>query len=169
MKFDEYYDKIYRLEYIIRYSNVPRVHDESVASHSFFVAAIVLKLHDEYDFNLGAALAMAISHDIPEYATNDLSHETKRLYPEIKEVLKKIEKVAVENMPRSIRWALEDYQGNSVESKMVHFADTLQCHQYAAHELQLGNSGYMQEVFDKSWNRTVELCEQLKPYKRKEV
>ena len=51
--YDEYYNKIYRLEYIIRYSNVPRIHDESVASHSFFVAAILMKLNDDYDFDLG--------------------------------------------------------------------------------------------------------------------
>ena len=27
---EEFYDLVYRLEYLIRYSNVPRIHDESM-------------------------------------------------------------------------------------------------------------------------------------------
>ena len=162
-----YYTKIYRLEYIIRYSNVPRVHDESVASHSFFVAAIVLKLHDKYRFNLGLALQMAISHDMPEYMTNDLSHETKQLFPEIKEVLRKAEHKALLAMPTAVRDGCKMYSdSNLVEAKIVHLADAMQCNQYATNEIMLGNKGYMTEVEFKSASRICELEEHLKTFER---
>lgn len=166
---ESYYDKIYRLEYIIRYSNVPRVHDESVASHSFFVAAIVMKLVDTYSFDLGKALQIAISHDIPEYATNDLSHETKRMFPEINSILKKVEFEALKTMPLSVRDGCDLYYGDSVEASIVHLADAMQCNQYARHEISIGNLGYMVEVEQKSSVRVSKLKHSLQNYELTEV
>lgn len=160
-----YYDKVYRLEYIIRYSNVPRVHDESVASHSFFVAAIVMKLSDTYKFDLGRALQIAISHDIPEYITNDLSHETKQLFPEIKAILLKAEIAALKTMPMSIQDGFTMYNDEDiVESMVVHLADAMQCNQYSRHEISLGNTGYMTEVESGSAQRVSYLKNKLLEY-----
>ena len=159
---ESYYDKIYRLEYIIRYSNVPRVHDESVASHSFFVAAIVMKLSDSYMFDLGVALQIAISHDIPEYITNDLSHETKEMFPEIKEMLLKAETKALMTMPAAVQNAFQLYHVITTESLIVHLADAMQCNQYARHEISLGNLGYMISVEAGSAQRVAELKHKLR-------
>lgn len=43
---------MYNLDYIVRYSNVPRIKNETVAAHSFFVALEVYKLYEEYEFDL---------------------------------------------------------------------------------------------------------------------
>ena len=57
-------NNIYRMKHIIRYSNIQRISNENIAEHSFFVAANILELSKEYEFNIGKALQMAIVHDI---------------------------------------------------------------------------------------------------------
>jgi len=162
----EFYDLMYRLEYIIRYSNVPRVHDESVASHSFFVCVILMDLRDKYDFNLDRALRIAISHDMPEARTNDISHETTKLFPKIKEALREAEEVAARELPLFAQLGVEEYtMGITIESKMVHFADAIQCNQYSKHEMSLGNRGYMEEVYDNSTVRIKQLLNELEAHK----
>lgn len=163
----EFYDLMYRLEYLIRYSNVPRIHDESVASHSFFVCAILMDLRDKYNFNLDRALRVAISHDMPEARTNDISHETQKLYPKIKEALAEAEEAAAKELPLFAQLGVQEYtMCTTTEAKFVHFADAIQCYQYASHEISLGNKGYMSEVVDNASRRISILREELKEYLR---
>lgn len=161
MPIEEYYEKVYRLAYIVRYSNVPRVKDESVAEHSFFVAAIVMKLHSKYDFDLGRALQMAIAHDMPESETNDISWAIKQRYPKIKEVLAEAEDDFANSMPCSVQVGLVEYSRCTIESDIVKLADAMQCLQYANHEVLLGNRGYMLSVVDSSTKRIAQLEEEL--------
>ena len=164
----EFYNNITKLNYIVRYSNTPRIKDETVAVHSFMVAAIILKLHDEYYFNLERAVLLAICHDIPEYDTNDVSHITKKKYPQIRELLKKAEREALETMPLEVASAFAEYaEQETVEAKITHLADILQCSQYAGNEVQLGNVGHMQEVVELARLRDYEMRLQLKKYRRK--
>lgn len=51
------------LRHLVRYQNVQRIHSETVAEHSFIVAAFVLKLREYYVFNLEKALKLALIHD----------------------------------------------------------------------------------------------------------
>ncbi|MCH8311162.1 MAG: Uma2 family endonuclease [Chloroflexi bacterium] len=76
-------DMLYRLAYLTRYSNMPRVKDESVAEHCFFVALKVIGLAKEYDFNVGSAVTMAIIHDLPEIYLSDMTWETKTAFPDL--------------------------------------------------------------------------------------
>lgn len=162
----EYIKTIYPLSYIIRYSNIPRIKDESVAEHSFYVAAIVQKLHDDYDFDLGKALNMAIAHDMIEVYINDIPHPIKRRYPDLAKLLKEIERGEAKNFPKSVEVGLNNLTTDCVESDMVHMADAIQCEQYAMNEIALGNSGYMQEVVDHSINRVLEIEKKCKGDKR---
>lgn len=164
MNIDEYYNTTYRLAYLIRYSNVPRIKDESVAEHSFFVSALVMHLSSKYSFDLGKALAIAICHDMPESVTNDISHETKKLFPEINSVLKKAEKEFASTLPSKIRESILSYDEDSVEAKIVHLADAMQCYQYASNERDLGNNGYMLTVIESSTKRITKLTKELKKY-----
>jgi len=50
MNESDFYEKVYRLCYIIRYGNIPRIKDESVAEHTFLISAIILQLNDMYEF-----------------------------------------------------------------------------------------------------------------------
>ena len=163
----EFYDKITKLNYIIRYSNTPRIKDETVAVHSFMVAAIILKLHEEYNFNLERALMLAICHDIPEFETNDICHVTKQRYPEIREVLKIAEIEALRDLPKSIKSAFQEYSdGETTESKIAHLADIIQCQQYASNEVKLGNLGHMEEIIERAKERIKIMQYKLQGAKR---
>ena len=158
----DYIDQIYPLSYIIRYSNIPRIKDESVAEHSFYVAAIVQKLYDKYEFNLGSALNMAISHDMIEVYVNDIPHLIKQRHPDLTKLLKDIEKRESENFPSCVEEGIRRLQSESYETLIVQMADAIQCNQYASNEISLGNSGYMQKVVDHSVERVMILEEECK-------
>lgn len=163
---EEYYEKLYRLTYIIRYSNVPRVKDEDVAQHSFLVSALLFKLREEYDFDLGLALIIAVAHDILEAETSDVCHIMKKEHPKLYIALKEAEKKAAKKYPIYIRSAINLYDKNeTVESMIVHLADSLQCKQYAENEIKLGSSYYFNEVVENSSKRIKELRDKLKDYK----
>lgn len=163
----EFYNEYYVLSYITRYSNVIRIKNESVAEHSFFVALLVLKLYDDYDFDLSKALSMALVHDILEADVNDITHYTKKKYPLIGLAVKKAEQEASEQLTGIVKESFDYTQESSVESIVLHLADVTQCSQYAHHECQLGNTGYMQKVYQESVARTKELRKLLNPHKRK--
>ena len=168
-KFKEFTDKIYILKALTRYNNKFKIISESVAEHSFFVAIFVLKLYEEYEFNLETALSMGLVHDIPELHLSDITHDVKRNFPKIKEAVLDAEHVVMNKIYP--KWSnlfdkLEDDE-NSVESLIVKLADNLSCVQYANAELGLGNSGYMKEVFNNSSERVKKIEEKLENYRRK--
>lgn len=151
---EEYYERLYRLTYIVRYSNVPRVNNEDVAQHSFLVSALLFQLREEYEFNLGSALIISTSHDILESETSDVCHLLKKEHPDLYIALKVAEKQAVKKFPKYIKIGIELYDGDqTIESKMVHLADAIQCQQYAENEIKLGSSHYFDEVRENSIKR----------------
>jgi 5'-deoxynucleotidase YfbR-like HD superfamily hydrolase len=87
----DFVDKIYTLKALTRYNNKFKIISESVAEHSFFVAVMTLKLHDDYNFNLEKALKMALIHDIPELHLSDVTHDVKRNFPQLAEEVTKAE------------------------------------------------------------------------------
>ena len=166
-KEDEFFDITYRLKFLIRYSNMPRNIDESVAEHSFFVCMILMYLYDKYEFDIGWALQMAVCHDVAEAYTNDISHQTKEMFPEIRDILHKIEMKLAKKFPIGIQTAIEDHLGDSVEANFVRFADAIQCHQYSRAEIATGGSGYMHEVSRSSQRRMNKFKKELESYERK--
>lgn len=162
-----YMHDIYILSEIKRYSTVYTLRSESVAEHGFYVAAIVMDLSSKYRFNLGKALAMAISHDMPEIELNDAPHVIKQKYPEIKEAFDICELKVAKLMPKAVQEGIMEYLGKeTVASLVVHLADAIQCAQYAQVEVRMGNLGYMKEVLDTSRRRVTILEEGLEKYER---
>ena len=162
MIINTFYEDIYRLNYIIRYSNLPRINNESVACHSFMVAMIVLKLKDEYIFNLERAIFMALIHDLPEYATNDIPRTIKQKYNKLKIALEEIEDEILKNFNPIVRQLITEFESRkTIESIIVKLADSIQCLQYAENEIKLGNSGYMKKVARQSRKRIAIFKEQL--------
>lgn len=157
---------IYRLAYIVRYSNIPKIRSENVAEHSFFVSTIVLDLYERYSFDAGKALLAAMSHDIPEYELNDCPHIIKKKYPSIAKAFKECEAKVYDTLPTKIKEGLDIYYSDTVEGKIVHLADVIQCKQYAESEIKLGNTGYMTKVYMDSCNRIKVLEKGLLPWKR---
>jgi 5'-deoxynucleotidase YfbR-like HD superfamily hydrolase len=169
-KFKKFTDKIYTLKALTRYNNKFKIISESVAEHSFFVAIFVLRLHEEYEFNLERALSMGLIHDIPELHLSDITYDVKRDFPKIKDAVLDAEHDVMKNIYP--KWSnlfnqLED-ELDSVESLIVRLADYISCSQYANAELGLGNSGYMKDVKDESDQRINEVEKKLKKYRRKQ-
>lgn len=164
----EFYNQIYNLCFIKRYSVIPRLHEESIAEHSFFVSSIVIKLYDDYEFNLGEALIMAVTHDWTESYTDDITVATKRVYPGIAKAVEKAESIiAKKEFSSYVHIAWKAYKdGATVEAKIVKYADTLQVIQYAQNEIKLGNNGYMQSVLSDANNRCYKLEGELYEHKR---
>ena len=160
-------EDVYRLSYIKRYSNVPKIKEESVAEHCFFVSVIVMWLNEKYIFDLGKALAMAVAHDIPEMELNDCPHIIKKKYPEIAKAYEVCERDVMKQLPPTIAMCAEWYdQLNTPEAKIVHLADAMQCYQFADIEVKLGNQGYMKVVYENSGKRIDVLEKELEKYER---
>lgn len=165
----KFYSTIYNLSYITRYSNVPRIKNESVAEHSFFVAAIVIELYESYEFDLGKALAMAIVHDWTESYVDDVTVVTKRMFPAIGTAIAKAElQVADTAFSKHAASIWHEFHASpyTVEQLIVKYADVLQCSQYSKNEIALGNHGYMKEVYDSSVKRANKLKGELLNYAR---
>ena len=166
---DSFYQQIYNLSHIQRYSTVPRIKSESVAEHSFFVAALVVRLHKDYDFDLGKAVSMAIIHDWTESWLDDVTVPTKKMFPKLALAVQEAEaEIASNEFPEPVyRLWLEHKEHLTVESKIVHYADVLQCLQYSKHEVSIGKNDYMLRVMSQTVDRIYEMTEELDEFKRK--
>lgn len=165
MNMTEYYDKIYTLSFINRYTNVIRVKNEDVAQHSFFVAAIVLKLHDTYEFDLGRSLQAAISHDISEADLSDVTHDVKMRFPALAHEITSAENVVLKDYPKTVQDGIEIFFSDSAEGLIVNLADIIQVQQYLSNEISLGNKKMFQ-IEAKTRERRAKLEQELKAYER---
>lgn len=162
-----YLEDIYKLKHIKRYSNIPTIHEESVAEHGFFVASILFDLFDTYSFSLGDAMCIAVCHDMPEMELNDCPHVIKENYPEIAKAYDVCESRVTEDLPRSVAYFVSEYNAkHTCEAKIVELADIIQCIQYTQGEIKLGNEGYMRRVLTESLIREQILRKELKQYER---
>lgn len=163
------YKQIYNLAHINRYSIVPRIRNESVAEHSFFVASIVIMLHDEYEFDVGKATTMAVLHDWTESWVDDITVKTKRDFPGIARALKEAEHcIVLDYFPSSAKYYWRELHQNNttVEAKIVKYADTIQVLQYAQNEILMGNEGYMRDIYKLADLNANLLKTELKQYRR---
>ncbi len=166
MTLEEYLNRIYRLRFITRYTNRIRVRNEDVAQHSFFVSAIVLRLHDDYEFDLGLALQLTVSHDITEADLSDVTHDVKRNNPDLAKEIKKAEDRELLKYPEAVKVGATLFNGcSTVESLIANFADVLQVQQYVDSEISLGNSTLC-DIECETRVRSASLREELKPYER---
>jgi len=146
---EQYLDEIYSLKHIIRYNNIPKIVQESVAEHSFFVTSIVLKLYEEYEFDIEKALIMAITHDYVEIFISDVPRNVKNKYPLLRDTLKTVEQQAwIDLFPQFAKYNQEFEEKKSRESLIVKLADSLSIVQYSLVEVKLGNIDYMKKVND---------------------
>ena len=165
---EKFYANIYKLAYITRFSSMPRIRNESVAEHSFFVASLVVKLHEAYSFNLGTALEMAITHDWAEVFIGDITYATKLAFPNIAKSVHKAEQEAIKQFSTSVQTCITKYnEQDTVEAMVVKLADVMQVAQYAEHEVRLGNTGYMIDVANSAYKRLEQLKEKLYEHKRR--
>ena len=164
----DFVDDVYILKALTRYNNKFKIISESVAEHSYFVAVLTLKLHDDYKFNLEKALKMSLIHDIPELHLSDVTHDVKRNFPKLAEEVVKAEYVIMkERYPQWYSTFKHFEDQDSPEALAVKMADNLSCVQYATAEMELGNKGYMKEVATNAAKRVMQCEQDLQKYRRK--
>ncbi len=158
------------LRNITRFQTAPRNAKETVAEHSFYVAAIVLKLHDYFEFNLESALSTALLHDYSEVYISDVPHSIKAANKDLTEALENAEtKVNVEKLSPSIATKIEEFNRlATAEGCIVNLADVLSVLMYSRYEVKLGNKEYMREVYHKTFKRINSILKTAKQYLKPE-
>lgn len=142
--------------FITRWHAEPVLRHESLAEHSYFVARNALMVcHALVHFgiakpDIGRTMELALTHDLAEKETGDISGKAKRLYPSLKKVLTEIEtsevsEVLFKELPENIGVhykAIMLLYANcaDIESQIVSYVGILDAHAFAQVEFELGNS-----------------------------
>lgn len=166
-----YLSNINNLRNLTRYQAAPRVSSESVAEHSFFVAAYVLKLYDFYEFNLEKALRMALLHDFNEVFISDVPFPIKSKYKGLNKELEKVEyEVNCEHISKEFAEEMKEFNDMSTaEGIIVELSDVLSVVSYSKHEIGLGNSKYMKDVYNKAIPRYTRILTKAEPFLRENM
>lgn len=149
-----------RLRFITRFSNCPRIHDESVAEHSYYTAFFALLILHQLEargmrVDRGSTLAKALMHDVDECFSGDFIRMFKHSNPELKKEIdlacERFARVLVESLSyeEGVRADLFRFWSESkqeIEGKVVSFADFLSVVSYIAQEIESGNARMKEQV-----------------------
>lgn len=144
-----------RLQDLVRYSQIPRSHDETVAEHSYYVALYTMQICDELELSSeqkAKAMSIALIHDLPEIYTSDLPSDIKRDNPKLVEALEKVELDAINKHLSeyiSLYKELEAHKYDKLIPMIVKLADIISVYQYTNHEISIGNTN-MDSINDDS-------------------
>ena len=129
------------LSHLKRWSIMPTVFPDYVASHSFFVAIYSLQIADliHWDGHKGALLTYALLHDVPEAITGDVCVGAKEAFVdkgrEARFILRKTDEI----LP-SIGKLFYGLEPNLEVDAILKAADKLDAALYCAMETAFGNS-----------------------------
>lgn len=130
----------YVLSKMIRYNHRYRLQDECVATHSFYVSLFCLKIMAKLNLNVETerqVLVLAALHDTAERMTSDIPHDVKTRYPEMQNILDKIED---EYYRENWKAYVDDVcNPDDMASVIVKLADAYSVYQYCVNENTLGN------------------------------
>ena len=162
-------DTILGLGEIIRYNNRPKIKQENVAEHSFYVITNVLKIVKMFNLSNEVkykALEFATVHDIPELMVGDIPYDTKINNPELREACERAEVIALEqNLPEyldSYKELLEAEKQETIPYLVTKLADTVSVLQYSNREIALGNkSPQMRDINEDAQERVYRLIHKL--------
>ena len=153
---------IYRLKSIIRYNNRPKLTEETVAEHSFYVALIGMMICDE----LGTSneckyevMIKALLHDMPEIEIDDITYDVKtRLH--LEEFLAQYEN---EYYEKNFENYAELMRRHGTKADIIlDLADAMSVKQFCLHEMSLGNTSYtIRDIRKEAESRIAKLKEQL--------
>lgn len=162
----QYMTEIDGLRTITRYNTAAKVSQESVAEHSYYVAAYILKLDEFYKFNEKKALEVALLHDAAEVFISDVPHPIKAAFPKLAEELDKAEyKVNVDHFSKELADDLGEFNTLATpEGIIVALADIMSVLSYAKYEIKLGNSEYMWAVYEGAIDRLKKCLKSADPF-----
>ncbi|TLS51030.1 5'-deoxynucleotidase [Paenibacillus antri] len=146
-----FFSYLYRLRYIDRWSLMRNTHKESVAVHSYYVAALAHLLCTIANEAFGKAVptdrvvSMALFHDATEVFVGDVAAPVKASNPDVRRSFREIEKAAADSIVRMIPEPLRDVYEPLVHGHddalyvWVKAADLLDAYLKALSELTAGN------------------------------
>ena len=173
--FKNYTSQIDILRLLVRYQNCLKNLKESVAEHSFYVAAIVLKLHQYYEFNLEQAIVTAIIHDIPEAFMSDVPYTIKQKHENLSKVLDEVEEDVTKSfLSEQANELLKHFNNcDTPEGLVCRLADIISVVMYSADEIKTGNKifNYIAIKTLKRCNDTMIMLEKYvrKPYTKEQI
>lgn len=139
-----------RLRYVVRFSICPRVHNESVAEHSFYVGYYGLMIAADLasrgvEVNLGEVGMKAVQHDMDETYSGDMIRMFKHSSPEIKKAMDTASEKFMEEHSREVVghggvcqiW--KEAKSDNLEGAIVSLCDFLSVLSYVVQEIQSGN------------------------------
>ena len=112
-----------------RFHTVTMLREHLVSSHSWGVATLIQHISPNCSKEI---ILAALYHDVAEHVTGDVSAVTKWQYPELKEVLNKVEKEVEEQLEVSFALSKSD----ELLLKFADMADLVLC---CVQEYRLGN------------------------------
>ena len=153
------------LRSLVRYQNCHRNVNETVAEHSFYVAILVLKLREYYNFNLEVALKTALVHDVMESKISDVPHNIKIQNPKLAEALEEAETNVTRDMlsDEALTLIRQFNHGETPEGLACQLGDILSVVMYANAELTSGNKVF-NYIAIKAIERCKEVVKKLEPY-----
>lgn len=145
----------YPLKKIIRYNHRSRLQDESVAEHTCFVSLFCLKIMAQLNLTHEQerqVLILAALHDTCESRTSDIPHDVKANYPEMQNILDRIERDYYE---QNWKTYIDDvYKPDEIVYNIIKLADAYSVWQWCLNEKALGNSSdCITEIYNESRER----------------
>ncbi len=143
-----------RLRYVVRFGTCYRVHNESVAEHSFYTALYAQLMSQQLeknhrDFNTELVIKRALLHDAEEARSGDFPRPYKYSSPELTLALKKSSSVAfvqcflpMLRLDSDLQALLDLWQlgkDNTLEGMTVEFSDYLSVLSYIWSEINGSN------------------------------
>lgn len=157
---------LYKMKYLNRYEAYPRVTQETVAEHSYFVGLYTMLICDKLgvqdDIKL-RAMEMALVHDIPETILSDIPHDSKEVLQSLGVLLHGTDERIMLNILPEYAHYIHDFDSleeKTLEALIVKAADTIQVIQYCYHEISLGNKN-MDSIYESSMERYLRIIDTI--------
>ena len=115
-----------------RYHTKSTIRENTVAHHSFGVAWMVYLLHE--GLPRPEVLLAALSHDLAEQVTGDISSPTKRKFPMLAEMVQSMESELLEEHRLNFEYGLQMW-----EARILKMADCMDGMLFCVNEAELGN------------------------------
>lgn len=151
------------LDNIPRFSNQPRIKDETVAAHSYFVTLMVYMVAFElvelgYKVSIGETVRQALLHDFPEAVTGDIIYPVKKHDRERMNILGALEEEMLneaipDTLPRYLRGLFIPTAicERTDESMLVKFCDMCELVLYVLAERRFGNQHFDGLIYKGLW------------------
>ena len=137
-------ENVYILNSIQRYNTQHKIHNETVAAHSFFVCFFIHRICNEFKLDDTIKLyatEAGLLHDVPEVITNDITHDAKQLIKGLPALLCPYEEEIIKAHSERAWRVL--FHPSDIEEQLaqlvVNHADILSVHQFCENEVKLGN------------------------------